>query len=763
MLISQFNTQSMPDPRRENSDSNHRIMRDASCGFLPSGWRVKKDQPTAEVKILEDDDGDRTAALEQLTAASSAENLKRVKQKIKLPKFKKGLKIHKGASDTANGASPTDEAAEDVKTPEGDGNGDGATAVEQQPVVPSADNQKPGKHKLKLPKFKKGPRNPKTAIETVDIASPREHSFKENMEQGLLKEAGRQLIAREELLFQRGSGPEGTETEAWEKQVDALQADYETLLVQVLLAIQNSFGTTAGEMVALSSAVGVVLQEEEQDRRWQVENGSEAPPWRPRQYQLTHDALLQGIVKKRMDNMEDVACAEKLSSSLKKDVCKMGKQVHADLLKVARDLKVCYPAKFGVCNAYARLYHQAFSSRLVKMTEFDLDLEDLIYLLSWAHVYYPNDILKHKELENYIDSEALGPLLPEAVDKALEEKYLQKKEGQVGAWLSSALKKEEKSWSCGELPELVKSSSDCYYFSPVAIDVIQLVSSAVKETKAIFGDTSRPQGIVCQLENFFMGYKKSLEELIKVNPVNTNPLLKANLASIQQLKEFLEKNVDLLPEDRHKTCQALLQDLEDTIFSYYLNVFHLELRVLYKQIWTQAWLATGVKQLVESLDCLISDCVELKSSCRQELMSRLHVQVMVEYVRRMMKGKLKLKSREQQEMAASLLSEDSEKLSVVFKEAGSGEGWLGDLLPKLAEVMKLQDPGSIQLEVITLAECYPDLSEKHIVVLLRLKNLSSSHIKRIRESLAVNRSAVIPENARSFFSSVPLSKWATII
>lgn len=40
----------------------------------------------------------------------------------------------------------------------------------------------------------------------------------------------------------------------------------------------------------------------------------------------------------------------------------------------------------------------------------------------------------------------------------------------VKSWLSTALKKEEESWLSGKIPELI----DHYYFSPLAIDVIQV-------------------------------------------------------------------------------------------------------------------------------------------------------------------------------------------------------------------------------------------------------------------------------------------------
>ncbi len=41
---------------------------------------------------------------------------------------------------------------------------------------------------------------------------------------------------------------------------------------------------------------------------------------------------------------------------------------------------------------------------------------------------FPRDVLKHKELEEHINSSSLGPLLPEEDLKRLEEQYFSYKE-----------------------------------------------------------------------------------------------------------------------------------------------------------------------------------------------------------------------------------------------------------------------------------------------------------------------------------------------
>lgn len=35
--------------------------------------------------------------------------------------------------------------------------------------------------------------------------------------------------------------------------------------------------------------------------------------------------------------------------------------------------------------------------------------------------------------------------------------------------------------------------------------------------------------------------------------------------------------------------------------------------------------------------------------------------------------------------------------------------WLGEMLCRLAEILRLQDPGSVQLEMVSVANTFPDL------------------------------------------------------
>ncbi|XP_073712025.1 tumor necrosis factor alpha-induced protein 2-like [Misgurnus anguillicaudatus] len=141
-----------------------------------------------------------------------------------------------------------------------------------------------------------------------------------------------------------------------------------------------------------------------------------------------------------------------------------------------------------------------------------------------------------------------------------------------------------------------------------------------------------------------------------------------------------------------------------------------------------------------------------------ELLGELHLEVMVEYVRQMMKRKLKLKGKKQEE-AAEFMCQDSRRICSMFANTGSNERWLSEILPRLSEILRLQDPGSLKLEIVALARIYPDLSEQHVVAVLTLKsNLSSSDVCGIKDCLRDNRETQDDQSSPSFFSKVIVKK-----
>ncbi|XP_077075712.1 tumor necrosis factor alpha-induced protein 2a isoform X3 [Siphateles boraxobius] len=623
---------------------------------------------------------------------------------------------------------------------------DAFECIADSPGDPEEERQKHAiKMKMKLPDFMKRQKNLKSHETPLDTAV--DLDFNGNLEHNRLAEAQQQLVKAEERLF-------GSNEVAWTEEVeDKLQTDYEIFILRLRMAIHDSFNEDNQE--TLKSALTSILREEEQDRRWAEVAVDQRPIWRPTKCRKMHDNLLQIVVEERMKTADEQENkVDKLSTSLKREVFRMGKQVKKDLLRVVRNLRECYPPDFDICRTYAQLYHQTFSTRLQELARSSIDFEDCLYIMSWIVNYYPKDILKHKEIEEHINNSSIGPLLPDEDLKRLEEQYFSYKENEIKKWLSNALEKEVKQWSDGFDPQIM----DGYYFSNLAVDALPLVDATVREVNTLLGCESKSWSLLCQLDRFLQSYMASLVELLKKKPENIPKTLSASLSNIYLFRDYVQRPEHLFSEDTRKACLSTLADLKNICHKYFLSQIHTELKPLYRKLWTQAWFAGHcevVEELMKVLENNIDQFKELKPVCREELLAELHVEVMVECVRRMMKRKLKLKDKEEQDAAAEFICHDNSQICSVFAKVGSKEEWLCQILPKLSEILRLQDLGSLQLEIATLARDYPDISEQHVLAVLNMKtNLSSSDLRKIKGCLSENRGTQETDSFPSFFSKV---------
>lgn len=575
-----------------------------------------------------------------------------------------------------------------------------------------------------------------------------------NNEGDELEEVSRRLIEREEKLLSHDCPSEEEE--------DQLHRDFEALQLKLWMAINDTFTpvSSAGQLEVLRSAMASIQQQEVQDHRWRDCHEERVPRWRPQKCLSIHNVLLQNMVERRMAEAAeaDSGGTDQLSSPMKRKVCRVGRCVKEDLLTVVRRVKDCYPPHMDITNLYAALYHQEFSARLAQLAAPGLNDDDCGYLLFWVNRYYPHEILKHEELEGQIKVACLGSLLQQDDLKRLEEQYLAHKEETVKLWLNTALKKEQENWLTGRTPELI----DSYYFSPLAVDIIQMMTSSLSEFNCAIRDQKKTQRLTVHLEHFLCSYVKCVEEFVKGNHSNICSVIKAQLVCEQQLRDYISAETGNLSEEQKCRCLRTLSALRDCGYRRLTCSLHAELKkVCWSQLWTPQWLDGSlpvVSLLLDSLSQQLVNLTDLKPACRESLLCELHQEVALKYVKRMMKTRMK--SKEQQIAGAQQLIEDARKINSFFLEEGCSEAsWLCEMLCKLAEVLRLQDPASIQLELVTLARNFSDLSNAHVSALLSLKiGLSAGNSRSIRRSVEENRHCDVTTHGPPFFSKVKV-KW----
>lgn len=212
-------------------------------------------------------------------------------------------------------------------------------------------------------------------------------TFEQTLQDLCLSDASQLLIDTEDGLFLDITKAGLLQT--WEDEVNQLYVNHKALEDHILQVLSCSLSPQDVRCDALTSAVKAVCQEEEQDRRWA--NRRPSPPrWRPSGCRSRHDSALRALVEQRLDNPSAPPPAEQLRrSSVQADVCGMARQLKDDLLTVVEKVKGCYPPDMDICNFYAKLYHQALSTRLRKITDFGLGDQDCTFLLRLVNEFYP--------------------------------------------------------------------------------------------------------------------------------------------------------------------------------------------------------------------------------------------------------------------------------------------------------------------------------------------------------------------------------------
>ncbi|ROK15756.1 Tumor necrosis factor alpha-induced protein 2 [Anabarilius grahami] len=597
--------------------------------------------------------------------------------------------------------------------------------------------------------------------DTPEVPAFKVPTFKQYLQECHFVDAGKQLIIREDRLFalkQEGIGSKMKLVEEEEDSEARLAKDYEDLLELVMRKLENSLDLqSAEEQEVLKEAVQAVLQEEEQDMRWEGFQEKERPPWRPRRCKQNHEALIERLVQRRMEEAQLDPSIE-IHSSMQQSITCKAIQLKEDLLKVVTWVHSCYPEQENVCQFYATLYHRIFSAKLREIAEYTLCDEDCILLLQWVKQDYPN-ILNATKIKEVVDHTKLDPLLPEDMITPLEQQFLTSEKREVSTCLHKILDREETAWKDGELPQLIDQVDCC----PQAIDVIQCFHRHVEYAQKMLGDETKARSITCQMSSFLKDYETFHAKVIKSKQTNTEAVLMVNLSCLIQYRDYITKNAHLFPEDVKTDCLSLLTTMTESTQRYFTSNMHKELKELYRKVGSNEWLkdSQGVcEELLAKLERHIQKFNDLDKMCCQELLGEMHKEFLAEYVRKMMKKKIKLSDKVQQQRAASELCLNSERIHTCLTAAGSNRDWLKDILPKLAELLKLQDPDSIKLQLVDLMSVYPDLSERHISAWLRLKgNLSSLDRKMILESVTCSQDQIEDKQdpfqfSRSFFSIV---------
>ncbi|KAM6202767.1 tumor necrosis factor alpha-induced protein 2 [Rhynchocyon petersi] len=572
--------------------------------------------------------------------------------------------------------------------------------------------------------------------------------LKAHLEHGRLEAAGALLKLERDLREEAATGSE-SEEELVRRQ-SKVEALYTLLRDQVLGVLRRPLEAAPER---LRQALAVVAEQEREDERTAAQPGSSAlAPTRPRRWMQLWRLGVAQAAEERL-GARPPESAEGLSEA-ERAFLHMGHTMRKDLEAVVERLKPLFPAEFHVVAAYAESYHQYFAAQLAVLAQFELCERDIYMLLFWVQNLYHNDVINSPKLAGELQGLKLGSLLPPRQIRLLEAKFLSNEVAKVKELMDRALDLESKHWA----QDLPPQKLDGYCHSELAIDIMQIISQGQDKAENITADlgVQMRQALLVELAVFLRSYQSAFSVFLERCRQKTNyrATVIANINNCLSFRTSMEQKWQTL-KDTHSHVLGPLDKLKSDGFDVLLQNLFSDLKLLFKRFTQTRWAAPEgiLDAILQTVANKLPEFSGLQDCFQEELMGVVHLHLVKEYIIRLCKRRLVLKTAEQQQVLAGHILDNAELIQHFCAEKGSKADWLDPALPKLAEMIRLQDPSAIKIEVATYATLFPDFSKDHLSAILYIKgNLSSSEVRGIRSILDVS---IGPrESAHSLFSLI---------
>ncbi|KAM9557085.1 tumor necrosis factor alpha-induced protein 2 [Guaruba guarouba] len=583
------------------------------------------------------------------------------------------------------------------------------------------------------------------------IKTPSVKKIMDLLEEQKFCEATQHLIVLQKSLSSKTE--EGLSTS--QQDVESI---YEVLNYKVFSILKDSILLAKTNPELLQQAVEALKEQEKEDQNYASENPPDRNmPFRPRKWKELWMAAVKESVETRMKDTSRTPRTENLSA-VGQNLLHMGKTMKEDLIVVVKYIKQLYPPEFNVFSIYAELYHNYFASQTKKSAESHLEDKDVYLLLSWVHNFYPKDMRKDHVLAEELEKVKLGSLLPSSLSKELEKKYLEREEATIKNMLIRCLDKEIQRWKEEEEPEKFNGH---FQSELLGIFVIQSIYSGQKRAKDISTAVGEELShrLWKELPAFLKSYKDAFEDFKEKSKKHRyyKSILIASVNNCWNFRDYTEKNMSE-KDDNKASILSTLSDIENSGFDVLLQQLFVQLKPIYKKFTENKWDSSNeiMNEIIKTTNKHISDFKTLKDPFYHAVIEKVHAHLVKAYIVRLLKRKVSLKGAAQQQNLAQHISKNAADLEAFCTSNGSQATWLNSALPKLAEIIRLQDLGAIKIEVATLATTYPDIRKRHLEAFLYIKaNLSRSELKSILGYLADSTASLLP-NA-PLFSDINVS------
>ncbi|XP_039359346.1 exocyst complex component 3-like protein isoform X2 [Mauremys reevesii] len=440
--------------------------------------------------------------------------------------------------------------------------------------------------------------------------------------------------------------------------------------------------------------------------------------WRQRFYQVMQETIAAAHFKAAHVDVKGPGLGRHLAT-LQSDILVE--------LRVVKDLMVqCCPPHYDILSICTRMYHQGLSDHLQDILSRDLDKQEIFMLLSWVlHVYQSPEMMGHPDLLPEVDVSTLGPLVSPEVVEQMERKYVGKvkmldENIRVASLVADSLQQKVYAMAMDELEAFL-------------ISLREALGECGKEHQK---DRSTPKHYISYLLALLNNNMALSSSISTLHPGS------ASLAKPAEIPSSLQTALD---RAQKKACRLLLEELL------------LDLQPLYVQLPSRKWLSSAqlVNSMCEVIDKYMRDFSHVRNPVFTFLLAESEHLVMNHYVRALMEKKMVCRSAEERTQLSSRLLQDASQLRELFHNLGLAESEQTlEVILALQELIRLQDPALLSLEVLGFMTKYPDISDEHVSILLDLRGDVSKEVRNVVLEMMAQNPQSLPENYQPIFSNI---------
>ncbi|TSQ92641.1 Exocyst complex component 3-like protein [Bagarius yarrelli] len=567
---------------------------------------------------------------------------------------------------------------------------------------------------------------------------------------------------------------------------DTLVHNYFSGVGRLVEALAKELWAVVGSVLTLSlqnptpfvSAVRIVEREEALDQYFLEErqpvsrHSRPMPPGRPRCWRERFFKVLEEAVAARF---RSASYLHTRGPGLAGHLSALQHSIMGDLATVRNLLEQCVPPHYHLTKAYLHACHRCLQAHLGQITGWELQSGEIFAVLNWVlHIYNSSEMMGNPILAAHLDLKEMGPLISQDGLEQLQNKYVQCVRKSLSEWMQKALEVECTDWQRDQEPDI--DHEGCYHTTLPTIITQMLEENA--RVALMISESLRDQTIqmgLYEMEILLTRFRDAIIEFGKEHRKDSIPnstkfylhyllacisnciILKTSTETLhQQVLSRQSVRFSRIPPgpltalDRavRKACRLVMDQLL------------LDLQPYLQGLLSHSWLVQGddISMVCGVLERHCELYGRTHSPCRERLQEECQWLTVVEYVRALMQKKLICRSDEERQLLAQQMVQDAQQLRDHFQSM-EVDGSVSEvnptaLIPVLADLIKLKDPGMLTLEVSGLISKYPDISEEHVSVLLDIRGDVPRDVRGAVMCLLEQCSPPLPLGYRPIFPDI---------